>query len=153
MPLSCLDAHFVLFADYMVCLAHLSKLQSVCNAVYSWFIFNRLAVNIGKTKLCFSHWEMLLFQLCIWQELSLNVSRNLNFLAVLLIIICFGLHILILNQKRLLRVLIAQLKCFLHISPLYVRRMIYFAFMYPYLIYCLAIWGSVAIVHVHNLKF
>jgi hypothetical protein len=38
----------------------------------------------------------------------------------------------------------ALLKANYFIAPQYVERMIYYAFIYPYLIYCVAIWGSAA---------
>ena len=54
-PLSCPDAHFVLFADDTICLAHLSELQSVL-LLYTvgLFVIVWLLV-LEKSKLCFSY--------------------------------------------------------------------------------------------------
>ena len=56
--------------------------------------------------------------------------------------LCWSAHTNFISKK--IAQVIALLKCFLQIPPLYVKRKIYFAFIYPHLTLCLVTWGSVA---------
>jgi hypothetical protein len=45
---------------------------------------------------------------------------------------------------------VALLKSVFNLFPIYVKRMLYFAFVYSHICYCIALWGGTANVHTHK---
>jgi hypothetical protein len=149
LPLVCPDAHFVLYADDTTCLTHPSKLQLICNAVYDWFTRNRLAVNIGKTKVMFFSLCNVNFPVITMAGRIVECVKVFKFLGCLIDSkLTWQANVRSVSCKVVQG--IALLKCFSCIAPCYVRRMIYYAFIYPHITYCLAVWGSAAKVYTNK---
>jgi hypothetical protein len=151
LPLISKIAHFVLFADDSSVFIPISPnldnsfmLNSECTKIMHWFYMNRLSINFIKTK-------------CMYFSLRynnippiINVNNTvLHYVTSFKLLGCFisndlkwNVHIEYVLSK--ISKGVGLLTCAKHYFPVYVKRMIYFAFINSHLSYCVSIWGNAA---------
>jgi hypothetical protein len=140
---------FVLFADDTACLTTPVRLQSTCTHIAAWFVANKLALNVGKTKhLLFSLKNTASPVLYLNDSLVESVT-NFKFLG------CYidnmlGWRMHVENMCKKVSCGVAMLRA-AYLFPVYVKKMIYFAYIYPFLMYSLAVWGCAANIHFNKL--
>jgi hypothetical protein len=145
------DVHFILFADDTTCLAPPNRLQEVCNAISMWFKSNKLVLNTDKTKHMLFSLRSVISPLIYLDGNPIELVKSTKFVGC---IVDDGLvwkeHVSFVCKKMSQG--IAMLRCVYNVYPAWVKKMIYFAYVYPYLCYCLAAWGNSADVHINRVK-
>jgi hypothetical protein len=142
-------ARFVLFADDTTSLipcprnSNTSHIDTVCSNIAFWFRVNRLALNLLKCK-------------CIYFTLRRIATADLpvitldgSVIEIVTSVKFLGCHVdkelnwhdhidyVCRNTSKC----IAMIRC-VRFFPMYVKRMIYFAFFYPFITFCLSAWGG-----------
>ena len=145
--------------DTTLCFSGLSQyalfnlVNSELSKFYLWTLANRLTINIGKTN------YMLIsnrapngpeYDLSINQR-RLECQENVRFLGVIIDHrLKFNAHISYISDKLSKSVgVLNSMKTFV---PYPVLKSLYYSFLYPYIYYCIAIWGGTYSVHLHPLR-
>lgn len=142
-------ARFVLFADDTTSLipcprnTNASHIDTVCYKIARWFRVNRLALNLLKCKcIYFTLRKIAVTDLptIILDGSIIEIVRSVKFLG------CYvdmelNWHDQIDNVCRNISKCIAMIRC-VRFFPMYVKRMMYFAFFYPSITFCLSAWGG-----------
>lgn len=148
LPTLCQNLGIQLFADdTVISMSHqnfpdlVSQLNSQLELVNTWMISNRLTINATKTNvLLFSNRPLTLEPIFI-ANTELKYLDSCKFLGVTLDTkLNFRVHIdyVISKISKSCGVLYRIRKCL----PLKSRIDFYYAFIYPFLIYCVTIWGG-----------
>lgn len=154
------SAHFTLFADdtTMTCADSnyvnlMEKTNLALSKLHNWTIDNRLSFNTDKTTaLLFSN---RIFDVITPSLLNVNCSpvffaNSVKFLGVKVDDrLNFSIHVNYICSK--LAKTIGLLFRVAKTVPNYVLINMYYSLIYPYLIYCVLIWGDSANIHLHPL--
>ena len=149
LPIISPDNIFILFADDVTCLTAPARLQHVCNCIGDCFSSNKLALGVTKTK------QFFFFNQSVSPELYLNNSviecvNNFKFLGCYIDnVLSWRLHIEFVCKKVANE--IAMLRASYRIFPMYVKKLVYYVYIYPFLTYSLVAWGNAANVHVNRI--
>jgi hypothetical protein len=146
---------FTLFADDTAVIFSGKSIKCACNVannelinIARWYNVNRLVLNISKTN-------------CIHFELSCSgvvkpvILLENAILEYVLVVKYLGVYIdYSLSWKHHswhVMKKVSQgfgiIKYCYHCLPKYVLKMLYFAYIYPYLTYCVECWGNAAAIH------
>ncbi len=141
---------FVLFADDTTCITSPDKLQECCDLVGSWFLSNKLVLNIGKTKhMLFTLKNVVIPDVSIY-NVPVEYVSSIKFLGCIIDSkLKWSEHVSCVCKKVSRG--IALLRASYKLLPLFVKRLIYFAFVYSHINYCLAVYGSAAKVHMNKI--
>jgi hypothetical protein len=142
---------FILFADDTTCLIPCPPKTDVgilveheCSHIADWFLVNRLSINVKKCNVIFftlKNLNSVFIPEVVFDSHVITCVSSVKFLG------CFvdfrlNWHEHINNVAMRMCKGIAMLR-FVHNSfPIYVKKMIYFAYIYPYMAYCLPAWGG-----------
>ena len=145
------NTHFILFADDTTALIPISNayaIQNECDKIFDWFRDNRLQLNVTKTKcMLFTLSRHRINPLVLAENKPLDYVSSFRFLGCLIDCrLSWNDHVN--NVCMCISKGIAMLHATKSLFPFYVKRLIYFACIYPYLTYCLTSWGSAT----NNLK-
>jgi hypothetical protein len=108
-----------------------------------WFRANRLALNVGKCKCVYFSLRKLdinSLPLVILDEHAIEIVKTVKFLGCIVDSeLNWHGHInsVCLNLSKA----VAMLRC-IYYFPLHIKCILYFAYFYPYMTYCLPAWGS-----------
>jgi hypothetical protein len=140
---------FILFADDTTCLVSPDNLQLACDYVFGWFTRNKLAINVFKTKHMLFTLRMLNPPVITFGNEVVSFVHFIKFLGCTIDdALMWTKHAD--SVSKSVSKGIAMLRC-AYYFPIWIKRMIYFAYVYPHLIDCLAIWGNAAKIHVGKL--
>jgi hypothetical protein len=142
-------SRFILFADDTTCLMPCKHspdntllIDAECEIITEWFIANRLALNVVKCKSIYFS----LNRCAVFRNVYLNgqVVDRVNTVKFLGCCIDSQMnwhdHI---NEVSLkITKGVAMLRFVNGLFPIYIKRMIYFAYLYPHMVYCLPAWGG-----------
>ena len=122
---------FVLFADDTICITFPNKLQKCCDLVGSWFLSNKLVLNIKKTKhMLFTLKNVVIPDVSIYNVPVEYVSRTKFLGCIIDSKLKWSEHVSCVHKKVSRG--IALLRASYNLFPLFVKRMIYFAFVHTY---------------------
>ncbi len=142
------DIRFILFADDTTCLCSPEKLQNTCDVVSKWFACNRLCLNLSKTKHMLFTLRNVVPPVVTLMGRNVECVNNYKFLGCFLDSkLSWQTHID--NTCRKISQGIALLRhCNLY--PVWVKRLLYSAYVYSHICYCLVIWGGAASLHLNR---
>jgi len=148
--------HFILYADDTTALikcnsSNVYVIQQKCDLIASWFLANLSCLNVSKTHcMFFTHkcnvnppnvylYKKVINYVCSTKFLGCIIDDKLN----------WSYHISYVCQK--VAVGVALLTVSRSMLPFWVKQLMYNAFVYPHLMYCIAVWGNAAQCHIHPL--
>jgi hypothetical protein len=148
---------FILFADDTTILFNeesydnlTSLITSTLSLLLSWFDSNRLCLNLQKT--CVLPFNLTRFvSLNNFSSKSSIIScvRSMNFLGIILDYkLSWSMHVDYVCNK--LTHCVAMLKVCSHLMPFSLRRQLYFAFAYPYIMYGCEYWGAAGVMLINR---
>ncbi len=151
------DTKFILYADDTTVLipcdnsmCSLKYIQDCVNTIVDWFAVNMLALNVKKTN-------AMLFTLNTYCDIPPVVVNGeaIYFVQSVKFLGCFldphmRWHVHIDHVCRSISRGIAMLRATRVLFSRFVKIMIYYAFVYSYLSYCLSLWGSAADVYTND---
>ncbi len=151
-------SRILLFADDTTVLTPFSDpiadnafLQTEINVIVDWFALNKLVINVSKTQL-------MSFSLTKPHKLPriIITGNDVQFVEFVKFLGCYvdfrlkwDLHI-----QRVCSCVckgIAMLRSVNNCFPQYVKLMLYYAMIYPYLVYCIVAWGNAYVAHLNPL--
>jgi hypothetical protein len=159
LPNISLVSRFIMYADDTTCLIPYTNhndgvliANSECEKITLWFYVNRLALNVQKCNVVF-------FSLC----------RNIHYYTVLLnrqivnqvdsvkFLGCYidaqmNWHVHVNHVALCMSKGVAMLRFVNRIFPQYVKRMLYFAYVYSFMTYCLPAWGGTHSTYVDRVR-
>ena len=144
------DDLFILFADDTTYLTVPARLQLVCNCVGGWFSANKLALSVSKTKQMLYSLRQSVSSVLYLNNPVIECVNNFKFLG------CYMDNVLSwrLHTESVCRKVtngIEMLGVNYRIFPVYVKKLVYYAYIYPFLIYSLTVWGNAAKVHINRI--
>ena len=153
-------ASTILFADdTTICFSSpdLSELTSLCNSelekFYSWTKSNKLTLNVAKTNcmLVSNRANDANCPTILLNNSPLQFKSSVKFLGIVIDNkLNFSEHIKTIKNKLSKNVgILNRLKKFV---PPETLRNLYFSLLYPYLNYCVIIWGGTFATHIHPIK-
>jgi hypothetical protein len=141
---------FVLFADDTTCLIPCPRninqsvyINSVCSDLCMWFRNNCLALNVGKCKCVYFSLRKLdinSLPLVILDQHVIEIVKSVKFLGCI-VDSELNWHDHINSVCLNLSKAVAMLRC-IYYFPVHIKCILYFAYFYPYMTYCLPAWGS-----------
>jgi hypothetical protein len=149
LPLISSLCKFILFADDTTILFYektLDRLRTLVNSVlvllHDWFVNNRLSLNLIKTCVVPFNLKSFIYIDDIHVNSTLiECVRSTKFLGINIDFdLSWKVHTNVICNK--LCQCAAMLKTCSHLLPFNIRRQIYFAFAYPYVMYGVECWGS-----------
>ena len=143
------DIRFILFADDTTCLCSPDKLQDMCDIVSDWFACNRLCLNLTKTTHMFFTLRNIDPPVVTLMGRNVENVSNYKFLGCYLDnSLSWQVHVN--NVCKKISQGIALLRHVCNFFPVWVKRLLYFAYVYPHICYCVIVWGSAAAVHLNR---
>ena len=153
-------ASTILFADdTTICFSNsdLSELTSICNSelekFHSWTRSNKLTLNVSKTNcmLVSNRAEVTNCPPVILDNSPLQFKSSVKFLGVIIDNkLKFKEHIKTIKNKLSKNIgILSKVKYFV---PHETLRNLYFSFLYPYLNYCVVVWGGTYATHIYPIK-
>jgi hypothetical protein len=137
------NAHFILFADDTTVLVHLVNLAETCSNTYKWFQTNRLVLNIAKTKCMLFTLKNINPPAVSLAGAPVELVKSVKFLGCVVDErLLWSKHITYVCKKMSQG--LAMLRCAYKMFPVWVKKLIYFAYVYPFMRYCVSIWGNAA---------
>ena len=131
------DNLFLLFADDTTCLTAPARLQHVRNCIGDWFSVNKLALSVSKRKQIFSLRQSVL-SVSYLNNSVIECVNNFKFLGCYIDnVSSWQLHTESVCKK--FANIIAMLRANYRIFPMYVKKLVYYAYIYPFLTYSLAV--------------
>ena len=150
MPVISKELLFVLFADDTTCITSPDKLQECCDLIGSWFLSNKLVLNIQNTKLMLLTLKNVVIPNVSIYNLPVEYVSRTKFLGCIIDSkLKWSEHGSCVCKK--VSHGIALLRASYYLFPLFVKRMIYFAFVHSHINYCLAAYGGAAKVHMNKI--
>jgi hypothetical protein len=147
LPNSCPNAHFILFADDTTVLVPLDDLAETCSNMYKWFQTNRLVLNVAKTKCMLFTLKNINPPVVSLAGTQVELVKSIKFLGCVVDErLLWSEHIAYVCKKMSQG--LAMLRCVYKLFPVWVKKLIYFAYVYPFMCYCVSIWGNAAHVHI-----
>ena len=143
------DTRFILFADDTTCLVAPDKFQNVCNLVSHWFTLNKLCLNVNKTKYMLFSMRNVTPPAVTIMGVNIECVDSVKFLGCV-VDNAISWHAHISHVCNKMSHGIALLRYAHNRFLVWVKRLLYFAYVYPHLCYCMAIWGSAAGVHINR---
>ena len=140
---------FVHFADDTTVYSDSDNLESLIaqmndelKSIDSWLIANKLSLNLGKSKcMIFSNRNKVTESKLFIRDVELEIVKSQKFLGVLFDDdLTFKNHV-DLACKKLSRS-VGVIRRLANYLPNYVLNKLYFSLVYPYLSYCVVVWGS-----------
>lgn len=143
---ACQDVRFILFADDTTCLTSPDRLQDVCDIVSQWFTCNRLCLNVTKTRFMLFTNRNVMSPRVKLTGVNVECVETIKFLGCMIDnSFSWHAHATLICSKISRGV--ALLRYINTFYPVWVKRLMYFAYVYPYICYCLAAWGGAPAVH------
>lgn len=132
------------------CITSPNKLQECCDLIGSWFLSNKLVLNIQKTKhMLFTLKNVVIPDVNIY-NVPIEYVSSTKFLGCIVDSkLKWSEHVSCVCKKVSRG--IALLRASYNLFPLFVKRMIYFAFVHSHINYCLAVYGGAAKVHMNKI--
>ena len=137
LPLCCSDVHFILYADDTTSLVASELLQITCGKILNWLTSNKLVINVSKIK------HMLLTLKGTSPPDVLLVDEHIELVRYNKFLGCivdesFAWKEHVSSVCKKLARCIAMIRC-AHMNTFFAKRLIYFAFIYPFFCCCLSI--------------
>ena len=127
---------FVLCADDNTCITSPNKLQECCDLIGSWFLSNTLVLNIQKTKhMLFTLKNVVIPDVSIYNVPVKYVSSNKFLGSIIDSKLKWSAHVSCVCKKVSRGM--ALLRASYNLFTLFLKSMIYFAFVHSYINYCL----------------
>ena len=154
------EASTILFADdTTICFSNsnLSELTSICNIelekFHSWTKSNKLTLNVAKTN-CMLVSNRANDTICppiLLGNSPLQFKSHVKFLGIIIDNkLNFREHIKTIKNKLSKNIgILSKIKYYVPPDTL---RNLYFSFLYPYLNYCVVVWGGTFATHIHPIK-
>jgi hypothetical protein len=150
LPNACPGEFFILFADDTTCVTVPARLQLVCDLVSGWFVANRLMLQANKTKHMFFSLKS-----AVQRPVVLLNGQVVESVGVFKFLGClidnrlsWDAHIA--HVCKLVAKGIAILKAVYCLFPVHIMKMVYFAYVFPHITYCLTLWGNAYNVHLNK---